>query len=71
MQELRAFAKHALQPGEQTAVRLALSPRAFAVWDIELRRFRVHAGDYEIRVGASSRDIRLTGTWRVDSDTVL
>jgi len=70
-QELRGFAKRALQPGEQTVVELALSPRAFAVWDIELQRFRVHAGDYEIRVGASSRDIRLTGVWRVAADAVL
>jgi beta-glucosidase len=58
--ELKGFAKVALQPGEETAVTLTLGPRAFAFYDVGSSDWVVEAGDFEILVGASSRDIRLT-----------
>jgi beta-glucosidase len=59
-QELKGFAKVALEPAEDTRVRLELDGRAFAFWDIERAGWNVEGGDFELRVGASSRDIRLT-----------
>lgn len=58
--ELKGFAKVDLQPGEETEVRLTLGPRAFAYYDAGSREWVVEPGDYEVLVGASSRDIRLT-----------
>ncbi|GIE46784.1 glycosyl hydrolase [Amorphoplanes nipponensis] len=61
-QELRAFTQVSLEPGESTAVTLTLAARAFAYWHPAMRRWVVEGGAFGIRVGASSRDIRLTGT---------
>lgn len=58
--ELRGFVKVELQPGEETEVTLTLERRAFAYYDVGAQDWVVEAGDFEILVGASSRDIRLT-----------
>ena len=65
-QELRAFSKVWLDPGESREVVLPLNQRAFASYDVGAAGWLVEAGDFEIRVGASSRDIRGTAvkTWR-------
>ncbi len=57
-QELKAFAKVDLAPGEERAVTLALPPRAFSTFHPK-QGWRVEPGPYEVRVGSSSRDIRL------------
>ena len=57
--ELKGFAKVALQPGEEAEVTLTLDRRALAYYDAGSREWVVEAGDFEILVGASSRDIRL------------
>ncbi len=59
-QELKAFAKLALAPGESRRVELPLGPRAFQYFDPATRAWTAAAGDHEIRLGASSRDIRLS-----------
>jgi beta-glucosidase len=58
--ELKGFAKLELQPGEETTVSIDLDRRAFAFYDTGCREWVVEAGDFEILVGASSRDIRLS-----------
>ncbi len=60
-QELKAFAKVSLAPGETRIVTLPLGSRAFQYFDPTTRAWEVAPGTYEIRVGASSRDIRVTG----------
>jgi len=61
-QELKAFAKVDLAPGEEKTVRLALDPRSFAYYDPTRRDWADGHGEFEIRVGSSSRDIRLRAT---------
>ncbi|GAA3944298.1 glycoside hydrolase family 3 C-terminal domain-containing protein [Actinoplanes auranticolor] len=61
-QELRAFTQVALGPGESAPVTLTLGARAFAFWHEGARGWVVEGGEFGVRVGASSRDIRLTGT---------
>lgn len=63
-QELRAFAKVLLEPGERRAVELTLDERSFAAWDPTGADWTVAPGSYEVRVGPSSRDLR--GTVMVD-----
>lgn len=57
-QELRAFAKVALAPGQSASVVGVLDRRAFAFWDPATHDWLVESGEFEIRVGVSSRDIR-------------
>ncbi|MGI5219090.1 glycoside hydrolase family 3 C-terminal domain-containing protein [Nocardia sp. CA-290969] len=59
-QELRAFAKVAVAAGSAREVSLHLDRRAFAHFDPTGQDWVVERGEYELRVAASSRDIRLT-----------
>jgi beta-glucosidase len=65
--ELKEFVKVELQPGEETIVDLALGRRALAFYDPEAAEWVLEAGIFEILVGASSQDIRLRETIRVES----
>ena len=58
VQELKAFAKVTLDPGQSEDVVLELGPRSFAFWDVAARDWLVEPGDFELLVGTSSRDIR-------------
>ena len=66
-QELRAFAKVALAPGETRWVTLTLDDAAFAIYDTGAGTWIVEAGEFEIRLGASSRDIRVRTGLKVHS----
>lgn len=66
-QELSAFSKLWLRPGETHRVSLDLPRETFAFWDTDQGAWAVEPGTYEIRVGASSRDIRLTGDVAIES----
>ena len=65
--ELKGFAKISLEPGEVSRVAMTLDRRAFAYYDVDLADWRVETGAFEILVGASSRDIRLSATVQVES----
>ncbi len=67
-QELRAFTKVALDAGESARVTLTLDQRAFAFWHTAVGRWVVEGGDFGIRVGASSRDVRLDATVRLSGE---
>ena len=66
-QELRAFRKVALEAGESQALPIELDPNAFAFYNVEAGDWATVPGEYEIRVGASSRDIRLRQHLVVDT----
>jgi beta-glucosidase len=57
-QELKAFAKVQLDPGETKNLELALDDRAFAFWDVVAHDWTVEPGEFELLVGTSSRDIK-------------
>ena len=59
-QELKGFAKVHLQPGESRTVTIPLDDKAFRYWNTQTNRWEIEGGQYELRVGASSADIRLT-----------
>ncbi|MEI2394759.1 MULTISPECIES: glycoside hydrolase family 3 C-terminal domain-containing protein [Paenibacillus] len=71
MQELKAFQKVELQPGEAREVSFTLNKRAFAYYNTELRDWQVESGLFSIAVGASSRDIRLVASLEVESTTEI
>ncbi len=65
VQELKGFAKVFLQPGEKKEIRIPLDDKAFRYWNVKTDRWEVEGGEYELRIGASSEDIRLTATLTV------
>ncbi|MBT2761369.1 glycoside hydrolase family 3 C-terminal domain-containing protein [Paenibacillus sp. ISL-20] len=68
-QELKGFDKVELAPGEAKTIIFELDHRSFAYYDIELKDWVVESGDFEIRIGKSSRDIVLTEIVEVESTT--
>jgi beta-glucosidase len=58
-QELKAFQKRTIAPGETALVELFLPREAFRHYDAEQAQWLVENGAYEIRIGSGSRDIRL------------
>lgn len=65
--ELKEFVKVSLEPGEEKVVRISLDSRAFAFYDARSGKWKVESGEFEILVGASSRDIRLKARVLVES----
>ncbi len=58
--ELKAFAKIELEPGETKTVTLALDQEALSYYDPAVKGWVAEGGEFEVLVGSSSRDIRLT-----------
>jgi beta-glucosidase len=61
-EELKAFEKVRLKPGERQHVNLQLDRRSFAYWDVKSHGWRVDPGQFTIMVGDSSENLPLTGT---------
>jgi beta-glucosidase len=56
-QELKAFAKVWLDPGSAADATFELDRRAFAFWDVDADDWVVEPGEFEVRIGTSSRTI--------------
>jgi beta-glucosidase len=61
VQELKQYIKVELKPGQKEKVTLVLDKTAFGYYNTDKKQFQTEVGTYEIRVGSSSRDIRLKG----------
>jgi len=61
-EELKAFKKVRLKPGELNHVNLQLDRRSFAYWDVNSHDWRVDPGQFTIMVGDSSENLPLTRT---------
>ncbi|MGV8966326.1 MAG: beta-glucosidase [Cellulomonas sp.] len=68
--ELKGFAQVSLESGASERVTLTLDTRAFSFWHVPLHRWVVEGGSFEIHVGASSRDLRLTATVQLAGDEI-
>jgi len=60
---LKGFTKIELGPGEQRLVALPLQVRDVSVWSVENHQWQEVFGSFQVYVGSSSRDIRLTGSF--------
>lgn len=58
--ELKGFAKVFLKAGEKKTVTVSLDDKAFRYFNVKTNKWEVEGGDYEILVGASCMDIRLS-----------
>ena len=67
--ELKGFKKVWLEPGESKEVEIELCKRAFAFYNVNINDWCVESGEFEILVGASSADIKLTATVNVSGTT--
>jgi len=63
--ELKGFSRVELQPGESQTVTFTLDQRAMSFFEPDRDDWVAEAGDFEVLIGASSRDIRLTQGFRL------
>ncbi|KAJ7913541.1 glycoside hydrolase family 3 protein [Mycena leptocephala] len=59
---LKGFDSVFVAPGQSQGVTISLSRFDLAMWDVVQQRWQVPAGKIGISIGASSRDIRLSGS---------
>ncbi len=71
VRELKAFVKLDLKPGESREVVLPLDKMAFAYYEPAIADWFVDSLEYVIRVGSSSRDLRLEGKVMVEGTSEL
>ena len=70
-QELKGFEKVYVAPGRTETVTFQLCRRAFSYYNTDIQDWYAEGGAYEIRVGASSRDIRLTAEVNLEAPRPL
>lgn len=68
--ELKAFQRVSVEPGETKTVELAVRQQDLAHWDVTRSKWTVESGTYDVRVGASSADIRARAAWPVKGETI-
>jgi len=59
LQELKAFRRLALRPGETRTVTFELKGEQLSYWDVSRRKFVVESGSSQLMIGSSSADIKL------------
>ncbi len=71
VKELKGFEKVFIPAGGSATVRFTLDKRSFAWYNTDIHDWYAATGDYDILVGASSRDIRLSESVTFKTDVVL
>jgi beta-glucosidase len=70
--ELKGFAKtKLLQPGESQTLSFVIDSRRLASFDTSKSSWIAEAGKYEVKIGASSRDIKLTASFNLTKDLTV
>lgn len=67
VKELQGFARVTLKAGEEKAVRFIVQPSQMAFLDEDMK-WKIEKGEFEIQIGSSSADIRLTDYFAVTED---
>jgi len=57
-----------LRPGESKRISIELDQRSFAFFNTTTKQWDAPADTYNILVGSSSQDIRLTGKFKLKSE---
>ena len=70
VKQLRGFRRVALEPGGSVVVTFTLGLDELAFWSVSDDSFRVEAGTYTVRVGASSDHLLLSGSFRPTSSAL-
>ena len=67
---LCAFQRVAVPKGQRAMVELAVPARTLRHWDPQLKSYVVDPGTYELQIGASSEDIRISTSVRIKAGPV-
>ncbi|KAI0104006.1 glycoside hydrolase superfamily [Nemania sp. FL0031] len=65
VQQLRGFAKPVIKAGESAVVEFDLTRRDLSTWDVVAQKWLLQKGEYQIYVGASSRNLPLAASLQI------
>jgi beta-glucosidase len=65
VRQLRGFDKPSIDAGKSTTVSFSLTRRDLSIWDVVAQNWELQSGTYHVYVGASSRNLPLTGTFTI------
>jgi beta-glucosidase len=65
VKELKGFERVSLQPGEKKTVKIQLDANQLAYFDVNTHGWVVEPGEFDVLIGASSRDIRGKASFEV------
>jgi beta-glucosidase len=68
VRELKGFAKIQLAPGETKTIAIPLGERAFEFFDTKKNQWTLAPGTFDVFIGASSRDLRLSQAVKIQAD---
>ena len=70
--ELRAFSKTGLlEPGQSEELTFSIEPKDYASYDTDRSSWIVEQGTFEVKVGASSSDIRTSETFDIPEEIIV
>ncbi|KAG4033525.1 hypothetical protein MFRU_004g00330 [Monilinia fructicola] len=64
VKQLRGFEKVGLDAGETKEVKFELMRRDISIWDVVLQEWRIPEGEFVVKVGFSSRDLKVEGSFK-------
>ncbi len=67
LQQLAGFVRAHFEPGQTRRIRFRLDPSQLALYDRDMR-WVVEPGEFAVRVGASSEDIRSEARFQIEGD---
>jgi len=71
-EELKAFAKtRLLNPGETETIRFTINPKDLSSFDTKSASWIAEAGNYTVKIGASSTDIKQSADFQLKKDLVV
>ncbi|MGW0612356.1 glycoside hydrolase family 3 C-terminal domain-containing protein [Streptomyces sp. NPDC002788] len=70
LKQLEAFQRVSLEPGQTKTVKLRLTTKDLAHWDVTRSKWVVESSTYDVLVGASSEDIRSRTSLKVRGETI-
>jgi len=66
--QLKGLQKLRLVSGQSLVPQFTLNDRSFSIWDVKTHKWAVVPGKFGIMIGASSEDIRLTGSVTISGE---
>lgn len=60
---LRGFEKVFIKSGQQSVVKFNLSKTELSIWNVDSQTWVIPHGEFQLHIGASSRDIRQSATF--------
>ena len=67
--ELKGFRKVFIKAGERKEIEIPFDDKTFRYWNVKTDRWEIESGNYQIMIGASVSDIRLSGNLAVEGTT--